>query len=324
METPIVIDDARFDRFQALREAFKTEAKWRAPGPLRDATALAAVPLDGAPQAAARSVNDAATTLKANGRGPLLRGTLRHVLAALLLRRGLDAAAFARDISAARQTWRTAKLRRGGLYRDATLALLTIVRGAPPDRARLEALKSAYDDLNRVAFWSTGPQVLPALALAGHAPAPRTEEIFRALKTQKIRGQSIMAAAAVLTRSDAAPGALAEAMGALAHALREAQIRAPAGNPSALALAVLTRRPTAEIASKTAALRARLRAAPGRPRDAAALAFDFWTASALQNAPGEGDSAAAMLFALHAFLVLQAQSAAAIAAVTGATAATAH
>ena len=114
-------------RFQALRDAVKTELKWRAPGPLRDMAALAAMPIDASPEHAARAVRDASETIKAQaGDIRLLRRSTRYPVAATLLAGGLDPALACAEINGAKPLWRGARLRYFGL--DGAFALIVMAR----------------------------------------------------------------------------------------------------------------------------------------------------------------------------------------------------
>lgn len=316
------MDHQRFEKFQALRTALKKELRWGNTGTIRDATALAALDLEGTPSDIARSLAAPAAVLKENhARLALLRNAVRYAIAATLLRRGLDARQFTMDIAQTRESWKAAGLRRGAPYEGASIFILHLSGKGAADLPSLTLLKQAFDDLNQRRYWHVGTRTMPPLALAlqyrTDAPAA-ADAIFGALKEEKrIGDRRTMEAALIASLADMPPADAARRINDMRQALLDARLHHAARNIGGLALALLADPAPEKMAAEIEEVRQALKKGAHRSSNAASLALDYWTHERLAGSHAPQAALAPLMIAIQAYLAMMQQQAAMTAAIAG-------
>ncbi|MEL6366132.1 MAG: hypothetical protein AAFR11_14945 [Pseudomonadota bacterium] len=318
--------DNGISEFNALREALKTEANWRSPGPLRDAAAFAGLAVQGDAADVARRLRATADEIKAgHRRSALARNGTRYALAADLLARGRDVASFFATIESGKKAWRASDLRRGGFYTDYALMLMASVSdGAPIEGTRIGALRTVYTDVKEANFWHVGPYTLPAAAIAATLLGPDAGR--RALaaydrivdRVPRLKNRAIAASLIAICGGED-PEREGERFAEVYSAVREYQ-RQPARATQIAALASLSDRPADEIAMSAERYGDALNALRPRVRFNRKLGLAFAAREALQATLDKGAETrvSALILAAQSFLTLQSEQAATIAATTAA------
>jgi len=160
------VPKAPLPRFTEIFEALNAERSWFSDAsPLRFA-AVAALTCGGEPAAVARAIRAIADQLsERSGWFGELNGSLRFVVAAMLLQNDDSASDFMEAVESVRALFREAGLRRGGSY-EAMSAL--ILRG--PDKhdvrpADVERFKAIYEEMKKHHWWITSVDDFPACAI---------------------------------------------------------------------------------------------------------------------------------------------------------------
>jgi hypothetical protein len=279
----------------------------------------------------AERLETAAETLKrrAGWTGPL-RSSIRYVVAAMILKRGLDPAGVHQAIGRVRDDFRRRRMKRGGLS-EVIAALILVLKhggGFPPAwmMDKLEAILAGWKKDHR---WLTGVDDYPLAALhatreaSAEEVALEVEQAYRALHELGYRrGNQMQLASHLLAIGPGAPRQLARRFHRLAGAFRQRGLRIPASRYDETAVLALCSGTPTRLAARVLEVRDRLRAA--KPRPHSDIAFSLATGIVLSEDAREreldatGDVAAARM----AQAVLEAQQAAMIAAMTATIAAT--
>ena len=267
---------------------------------------------------------------EAGGFSPL-SSPIRHAVAAILLRRGLDPVVTVRRTRETLSLFKQAKLQKGGTSPYLAALLLVLDNdGAAPSARTVERMKAVLERWKDDHWWLTGADDYPMAAM--HAArdssveqiALEAEEIYQALHRHRFsRGNQLQLASHLLLFSGAGPRDAAERFARMANALRSAGQRINECQYDEVALLVLSGAPAEEAAARAVAARDRLCAV--KPRPQSAIAFSIACGVVLAEAAAtvhdlDDARAAANLRAVQS--VVEAQQAAMIACMAATTAAT--
>lgn len=220
-------------RFIALHDSLNEGRGWLSDAsPLRFA-AMAAVTSPGDPRVVADSIRATAHELKERaGWFGEMNGSLRFIVAAMLLQNEDSAADFMSEVDRARELFRSTGIRRGGIYE--VMAIL-ILRG--PEKQLITAdtvhrFQAIYAQMKAYHWWLTGPDDFPAAALLVHragdpqAIARRIEGIYQALRDGGFRrGNALQTAANLLEMAGEEPAVVASRFQSLYDAFRTEHAR---------------------------------------------------------------------------------------------------
>jgi hypothetical protein len=268
---------------------------------------------------------------EAGGFSPL-GSAMRHAVAAILIRRGLDPVTTVHRTKETLAAFKEFKLRRsGGRPVLAALILILDADGEIPSRDTIARLKAIIDRWDEDHWFLTGVDDYPMAAM--HATRDisveqlgiEVEEIYQLLRKAKFSsGEQLQLASHLLAFSDQGPREAAQRFERTAKALREAKQRVWQSHYDEVALLVLSGGHVDEVVSRVVEYRDRLRAV--KPKPTAEIAFSIAAGVVLaeeaERMKGlEGAAAAANLRAVQA--IIEAQQAAAIACMAACTATTA-
>jgi hypothetical protein len=318
------------ERYLEVYESLRRRKRWGTdPNILRFAAlTLAASEVDPERvdlEAAAKALVD-----EAGGFSPL-NSPIRHAVAAILIRRGMDSAATVRRIKETLALFKEAKLQKGGTNPYlAALLLVLDAEGEAPSPRTVQRMKAILDRWKDDHWWLTGSGDYPMAAM--HAArdssveqiALEAEVVYQAARRHRFsRGNQLQLASHLLLFSDAGPREAAERFARMADALRSAGQRIGESQYDEVALLVLSRVGAEVAAARAVAVRDHLRAV--KPKPPAAIAFSIAcgvvlaeTVRGLEELDDAG--AAANLRAVQS--VVEAQQAAMIACIAATTAAT--
>ncbi|GGD01902.1 hypothetical protein [Aquisalinus flavus] len=324
-----MIDEQRLQKFFALRPAIKDVLKWRSAGPVRDAVALAALDLDGAPEEIAARLREPADILKQNhSKLQLLRQPVRYAIAAVLLRQNIDPLLLTQSIADSRERWKQVGLRRGAPYEGASHLILHLGTDGSEQLPFLNALKNAFDDLNRRRWWHVGARTLPPLALAlqyRSDAASAADQMYGAMEEEKgLHGRHTMEAALMATLSPGYPAETARQIAALRGALKDRKIPDAPANITGLAFANLTDPDPNDFADAVQAMRERFKQEKFGSTNRALLALDYVTAERFRTSGLPQAKIAPILMAVQAYQLVLQQQAAMVAVIAGSAATTAN
>ncbi|WP_306250064.1 DUF4003 family protein [Parvularcula sp. IMCC14364] len=313
------MNQAHFDTFQTLRGSVKEELKWRGAGPLRDAVALALLPVAVSKPVDFAAIRENAAFLKQNNaKLYFLRSSTRYAVAASLLSENMNTETFVADISAARQFWKELKLRRTSPYEGASLITLYFAGRGAIDRGTMASLKSAFDMLKDAYFWHVGSLTLPALSLAMHhssAAATDGALLFDTLKEAKFPSQYRMSTALIGTLRQSGPQETCQWLVDAHRAFKANKMRSAAQRTTSLAVASLTDISPEQYVSETDMVRQQLKDGPFRSSNAPALAMNFVNMSrviSMRDASQGDDNLTGfttIIAALQAYIAMQEQAA---------------
>ena len=328
------IPDDPVARYAELLAALKPDRGWfqnlfTDVAPLRFA-AIAVVTTDGTAAEVADGVHAIAEELKErSGWFGELNGSMRFIVAAVLLQNSDTAADFLTAVEATRAEFRRQKLKRGGAY-EAMAAL--ILRG--PEKQAIppgvvDRFKAIYEEMSRHQWWLTGVDDFPACAVltrkAGEPQAigAAVEAIYQALHAAGFKkGNPLQTAANLLYLAGETPEVIAARCHALAEAFRAERTRVWQSEYDELAVLAFLDRPTDEVVQRVLRNQAAIRELAPRPDRA--LAFNLASSLAFVELVREG-AAASPVAETKAMLdlqaILNAQQAAAVAASVAATSA---
>ena len=264
----------------------------------------------------------AATLRERSGWTSPLRSDVRHVVAAMVLREGLDPGDVHDRLVETRAALRSHRLPRSqpGTTFAALVLVLRSVGGPVPGR-QLERLAGIWRHWRSEHFWLTDASDLPAAAL--HACGEREVEMLvadverayaRLREAGFRRGNGLQWAAQVLAVDPRGVETGVERFRRVADRLRRSRVRVRPGRYDEAAILALVHEDVAAVVDRVLDYRDRLRAAKPRPgRD---LAFTVAVGLAFAgDARDAADRAAGDLAALHSIqAILSARSAAAASA----------
>jgi hypothetical protein len=180
---------APLDRFCDLYEALNVDRGWFGDASSLRFAAMTAVSCPGPPQEVASSIRRMAEEInRLSGWFGELKSPLRFIIAAILVLNRDDASEFLSEVKRARELFRHANLRRGGIYETMAILVMRLQNDlqpiSPADVARFQAI---YEEMKRHHWWLTGPDDFPACAILGGQDAPpaeigmKIEEIYQSL-----------------------------------------------------------------------------------------------------------------------------------------------
>ncbi|MDH3283535.1 MAG: DUF4003 domain-containing protein [Acidobacteriota bacterium] len=276
-----------------------------------------------------REVEQAAGVLRELARwSSPLRSSLRFVIAAMIVRRGLDPKAVHRSIEGVREEFRRRRMRRGGTHELlAALMLVLHAEGRRPETRSIGRVKENLARWKKDHRFLTGSDDYPLAAL--HATRElsveelgiRVERIYQQLrKARYSRGNQLQLASHLLAIGERSAAGCAQRFDSIARALGERKVRPTTSRYDEIAILSLTALGPAAVARAVVSLRDRLRAAKPRPSSSLAfsLAAGLFLAEDARRSEGLGhtrDLAAVR----SAQAVIEAQQAAMIAAMSAAT-----
>jgi hypothetical protein len=268
---------------------------------------------------------------EAGGFSPL-GSAMRHAVAAILIRRGLDPVATVHRVKETLGLFKEFKLSRSGAHPVlAALILVLDAGGAIPSRETVARVKGILDRWNEDHWFLTGVDDYPMAAM--HATRDvsveqlgvEVEEIYQLLcKAKFSSGEQLQLASHLLAFSDHGPREATLRFARTAKALKQAKQRVWQSRYDEVALLVLSGGHVDEVVPKVLAYRDRLRAV--KPKPTADLAFSIAAGVVLaeeaERMRGLEDAAtAANLRAVQA--IIEAQQAAMVACMAACTATTA-
>jgi hypothetical protein len=274
-------------------------------------------------EATAKALADEAGTFS-----PLAQA-MRHAVAALLIRRGLDPAPIVRSVKQTLAIFKQHKLKKGGGPSPVMAALLLVLDagGEPPSSDIVVRMKAILDRWNEDHFFLTGVDDYPMAAL--HATGElgveeigvQAERIYQDLKRARFStGEQLQLVSHLLLFSDLGPQEAVRRFAETAKALRAAKQRVWQSHYDEVALLVLSGCQPAEVVPRVIEYRDRLRAVKPRPTADIALSIASGVVLA-EEAERAGDlrdpATAANLRAVQA--VIEAQQAAMVACMVACT-----
>jgi hypothetical protein len=264
---------------------------------------------------------------EAGGFSPL-GSAMRHAVAAILIRRGLDPVATVHQVKATQSLFKEVKLSRSGVHPVLAALMLVLDAGGLPSFETVARVKAIVDRWKEDHWFLTGVDDYPMAAM--HAIRDvRVEElgievegIYQLLQTAKFSsGEQLQLASHLLALSDRGPREAAERFERTAKALREAKQRVWQKHYDEVALLVLSGGHVDEVVPRVVEYRDRLRAV--KPKPTADVAFSIAVGVVLaeeaERMRGLEDAAtAANLRAVQA--IIEAQQAAVVACLAACTA----
>ena len=253
-----------------------------------------------------------------------LRSEIRYVVAAMILRRDLDAATVHGQVIATRDRFAEHGIKRRGT--GATLAALLLALRAEGKRVpkqHLDRVARIYAQWRTDHFWLTDANDLPAAALhTGREVSVEslTEDVRRAYARLRDagfrRGNQLQLVSHLLAGDPRGADNAVQRFGVVAERLRSAGERVGTGRYDEVAVLALTQAPPGHVVDRVLRYRDRLRSA--RPRPSKDIAFSLAAGIELaEDGERAGERSAGDLAALQSIrAILDAQQAATIAAVS--------
>ena len=264
---------------------------------------------------------------EAGGFSPL-GSAMRHAIAAILIRRGIDPAATVQRTKETLAFFKEFKLSRSGA-RPLLAALILVLDadGGAPSHDTIARVKAIIDRWNEDHWFLTGADDYPMAAM--HATRDvsveqigmEVEEIYQLLRAAGFSsGEQLQLASHLLAFSDQGPREAAQRFERTAEALKAAKQRVWQNHYDEVALLVLSGGHVDEVVPKVVAYRDRLRAV--KPKPVADIAFSLAAGVVLAEEAKrlrdlEATAAAANLHAVQA--IIEAQQAAMVACIAAST-----
>ena len=259
-----------------------------------------------------------------------LRSEIRYVVAAMILRRGLDAAKIHERVIATREAFKTHKISSRGT--GPTLAALVLAlhgEGRAVPRARLERLARIYARWRKDHFWLTDSNDLPAAALhAGRGEsvevlAANVERAYTSLRDAGFsRGNMLQLVSQLLAVDPRGTDAGVQRFHRVAERLRRARERIGTSRYDEVAILALTQDSEKRVVDRVLRYRDRLREATPRPSKDVAFSLAAGITLA-EDSERAGQKSAGDLAALRAIqAILDAQQAVMISTIAATSAAT--
>ena len=258
-----------------------------------------------------------------------LKSEIRYVVAAMILRRGLDPADVHARVFEARDACKARRIPSRGT--GPTLAALLLAlrsEGRPVPARHVERLASIYRRWRKDHFWLTSAADLPAAALhAGRDEAVEVvtagiERVYARLRELGFRrGNALQLVSHLLAVDPRGTDTAVQRFSLVAERLKEARERVSTGRYDEVALLALTQESPGRVVDRVLGYRDRLRAA--KPRPSKDLAFSLAAGIELaEDSARASHGSAGDLAALQAIRdILDAQQAATIAAISASSAA---
>ena len=258
-----------------------------------------------------------------------LKSEIRYVVAAMILRRGLDPAEVHARVFETRDAFKAQRLPSRGT--GPTLAALLLAlrsEGRPVPPRQVERLATIYRRWRKDHFWLTSAADLPAAAL--HAGRDQTVDVVTAdverayarLREHGFRrGNPLQLVSHLLAVDPRGTDTAVQRFTLVAQRLRDARERVGSGRYDEVALLALTQEPPERVVGRVLEYRDRLRAAKPRPSKDLALSLAAGIELAEDSARAGHDSAGDLAALQTIRDILDAQQAATIAAISASSAA---
>lgn len=274
MPVGLYIPDDVWGRFDALYTALNTERSWWEDATSLRFAAVTALTCHGDPRDVAAGIRDRAEALKRSaGWFGELHSPIRFIVSAMLMQRFTTVESFVEEVDHARALFRSAKLRRGGIYEVLAILILHLQRGgAPVTPDDVDRFKALYEEMKRYHWWLTGPDDFPACAiLTGQEGHPsdigRTiEDTYQALHDKGFKkGDPLQAAANLLYLSKLPPAMAAQRYKGLADAFKGEDVAIWQCDYDELAILSFINHPIDVIVARTLEYRTRLATLKPKP-----------------------------------------------------------
>ena len=318
------------ERYLEVFEGLRRRKRWSTDTNILRFAALTLAAADTADPGAGLEATAKVLADEAGGFSPL-SSSVRHAVAAILIRRGLDPATTVHRTKETLAAFKEFKLQRSGA-RPLLAALILVLdaKGEAPSRDKVARLKAILDRWKKDHRFLTGVDDYPMAAM--HATRDvsveqlgvEVEQIYQLLRKAKFSsGDPLQLVSHLLMFSDQGPREAAERFERTAKALKKAKQRVWQSHYDEVALLVLSGGHVDEVVPRVIEYRDRLRAV--KPRPSTEIAFSIAAGVVLAEEAErmnalEGATAAANLRAVQA--IIEAQQAAMIACMAAVTATT--
>lgn len=318
------------ERYLEVFEGLRRRKRWSTDTTILRFAALTLAAADAADPGAGLEATAKVLADEAGGFSPL-SSSVRHAVAAILIRRGLDPVPTVHRTKETLAAFREFKLQRGGA-RPLLAALILVLDadGGRPSREKIARLKAIIDRWKQDHRFLTGVDDYPMAAM--HATGDVSveqlggegEQIYQLLRKAKFSsGDPLQLVSHLLEFSDLGPREAATRFERMVEALKKAKQRVWQSHYDEVALLVLSGGHVDEVVPRVVAYRDRLRAV--KPRPAAEIAFSIAAGVVLAEEAErmgrlQGAAAAVNLRAVQA--LVEAQQAAMIACMAAVSATT--
>ena len=268
-------------RFMDVFDALNAERGWFSDALSLKFTSMAAITCPGDPKGIATAIRAIADELKErSGWFGELTGSLRFIVAAMLLQNDDRPADFMVEVDRVRDLFRNARLRRGGSYEVMAVLVLRASGKAPINAPEVERFKAIYKEMRKHHWWITGVADFPACAiLVGQKGSPEAigediEAIYQELHSVGFKkGDPLQTAANLLYLAKETPNVIASRYYALADAFRRESTRIWQTEYDELAILSFLTEPAANIVEQVLQNQQAIRQM--RPKPARSLAFNL-------------------------------------------------
>ena len=268
-------------RFTEIFDALNATRGWFSDTtPLRFA-AIAAIVIPGDPQKVASDIRAVAEELQQkSGWFGELNGSIRFIVAAMLVGNEDSAAEFMQEKDRIRGLFRDARMSRGGTYEMITSLILRGAEKYRPEAKDIERLHAIHNAMSKHNWWITGVDDYPACAILSkrdQSPveiAQYAEDIYQALNAVGFKkGNALQAAANLLCLTDDAPRAIANRFAELAEAFKLRGTRVWQNEYDEIAILSFLAEPSAKVVTQVLDNQENIRALSSRP--SRSLAFNL-------------------------------------------------
>ncbi len=308
------------ERYLEVFEGLRRSKRWSTDTNILRFAALTLAAADVVDTGAEVEATAKALVDEAGGFSPLA-SSIRHAVAAILIRRGLDPVATVRRTKETLAVFKEFKLRRGGAQPLLAALLLVLDAGGMPSRetiARLKAIIHPWDeDHCFLTVVDDSPQEAThaTRVIVATSPGLVVEQIYQLLLQAKFSsGNQLQLVSHLLVFSEQGPREAAGRFERMAKELKDKGQRVWQGQYDEVALLVLSGGSVDEVSTRVIEYRERLRAVKPRPQKDVAFSIAAGVVLAEEAEKMEGledPAAAANLRAVQA--IIEAQQAAMIA-----------
>lgn len=269
------------ERFTQIYRALNADRGWFSDAsPLRFA-AMAALMCPGSPDSVAQSIRDVAEELrKRAGWFGELNGSLRFIVAAMLVQNGDSANAFMDESERVRKLFREAKIRRGGSYEVIAVLILRGNAKTEPELGTVRRLQAIHEEMSKHQWWLTDVGDIPACAILTARPqspaeiAQEAEDIYQALVQEGFKkGNPLQAAANLLCLANQGPDHIAARFRSLAEAFGQQGTAIWKNEYDELAILSFLQQPASHVVDEV--LYAQERISQLSPKPGRSLAFNL-------------------------------------------------
>jgi hypothetical protein len=314
------------ERYLEVFEGLRSRKRWSTGVEILRFAALTLAAVDVADPGSDLEETAKVLSKEAGGFSPL-SSAMRHAVAAILIRRGLDPVTTVHRIKETLGSFKEFKLTRSGVQPLLAALILVLDAGGMPSQKNIVRMKAILDRWEEDHWFLTGVDDYPMAAI--HATRDvsveqlgmEVEQVFQLLRRAEYpSGEQLQLVSHLLLFSDQGPREAAQRFDRTARALKKAKQRVWQGHFDEVALLVLSGGHVDEVVPRVIEYRDRLRAV--KPRPTADIAFSIAAGVVLAEeaermAGLEDASTAATLRAVQA--IIEAQQAAMIACMAACT-----